>query len=653
MDQSKKRPRPGNVPDTSSSFQGWWFLFVLMIAYFGWSLYASNSGSENISYTDFKSYVKNGNVSKITVQGQTIRGEFKHPVPRNENENNSQSASSPNANKASANSQSEPGAKRFVTYLPSFNDPSLINILQANHVEIQTKPQSNSSFWLIFLMLLPFVFIIWMGFAQYRRMQGQGGGGGGLFSIGQSHARLYRKTQERTSFDDVAGARGAKTELKELVMFLKDPEKLRNLGAEVPKGYMLVGPPGTGKTLLARAVAGEADAPFFSITGSDFMEMFVGVGAKRVRSLFADAKKSAPSIIFIDEIDAIGRQRGTGLGGGHDEREQTLNQLLSELDGFEPNENVIVMTATNRPDVLDPALMRPGRFDRRIVVDLPSTSDRVAILEIYARNKQLDADVDLKQTAQGTPGFSGADLKNMLNEAALLAARQGRNNIGPDDIEEARDKIMMGLEREGLMITDEEKKMVAYHEAGHAIVGACLPLADRVHKVSIVPRSQSMGVTQQFPDHEKYIYSRRYLNHRLAVMMGGRCAEMMIFKSPTSGAGNDLQQATATARKMVLEWGMSGRFEHMAMGSPREHVFLGEQMAKPREYSEATAQEVDREVEVLLQEGYSTAETILKNNRTALDELSSHLVEVEEVPGQYVYDLLGRHAEEGKKCGDG
>jgi len=480
-------------------------------------------------------------------------------------------------------------------------------------------------------------------YMQYKRTQGQGGG---LFSIGKSQATKYEHSQADVTFNDVAGAQGAKTELKEVVSFLKEPERIRNLGGKVPKGVMLVGPPGTGKTLLARAVAGEADAPFFSITGSDFMEMFVGVGAKRVRNLFEDAKKNAPSIIFIDEIDAIGRSRGAGLGGGHDEREQTLNQLLSELDGFEEKQDVIVMCATNRPDILDPALMRPGRFDRRIIVDLPNTKDRREILSIYAQNKKFDPDVDLDRLARGTPGFSGADLENMLNEAALLAARKQKDSISNQSIEEARDKILMGLVRQGLSMTEEEKRIVAYHEAGHAVVGALLDRADPVHKVSIVPRTQSMGVTQQLPEDEKYIYDREYLLDRLAVMMGGRAAENLVFGTATSGAGNDLQQATQLARQMVLEWGMSGRFEHMALGGKKEQVFLGEELGKPREYSESTAREVDSEVESVLGSAYSKAEEILSAERKAMDRLAEKLMNEDEVPGEEVYALIKDKREE-------
>jgi cell division protease FtsH len=541
-----------------------------------------------------------------------------------------------------------PGAEytNFVTYLPSFGDPDLLKNLRDKGVELETLPEKKGSFWRTFILFLPFIFLMLLVYMQYKRTQGQGGG---LFSIGKSQATKYEHSQADVTFNDVAGALGAKTELKEVVSFLKEPERIRNLGGKVPKGVMLVGPPGTGKTLLARAVAGEADAPFFSITGSDFMEMFVGVGAKRVRNLFEDAKKNAPSIIFIDEIDAIGRSRGAGLGGGHDEREQTLNQLLSELDGFEEKQDVIVMCATNRPDILDPALMRPGRFDRRIIVDLPNTKDRREILSIYAQNKKFDPDVDLDRLARGTPGFSGADLENMLNEAALLAARKQKDSISNQSIEEARDKILMGLVRQGLSMTEEEKRIVAYHEAGHAVVGALLDRADPVHKVSIVPRTQSMGVTQQLPEDEKYIYDREYLLHRLAVMMGGRAAESLVFGTATSGAGNDLQQATQLARQMVLEWGMSGRFEHMALGGRKEQVFLGEELGKPREYSESTAREVDSEVESVLGSAYSKAEEILSAERKAMDRLAEKLMNEDEVPGEEVYALIKDKQEETDK----
>jgi cell division protease FtsH len=470
------------------------------------------------------------------------------------------------------------------------------------------------------------------------RSQGQG-----IFSVGKSQAKLYDQEQpekERTTFDDVAGAEGAKTELREIVEFLKNPERVERLGGEAPKGVLLVGPPGTGKTLLARAVAGEAEAPFLSITGSDFMEMFVGVGASRVRDLFKDAKQAAPSIIFIDELDSIGRRRGAGLGGGHDEREQTLNQLLSELDGFEPNTSVIAMAATNRPDILDPALLRPGRFDRRITVNLPTKQNRVKILEIHARNKPLANEVDLETIARSAAGFSGADLKNLLNEAALLAARKEKEVIETEDIEEARDKVLMGLEREGMALSEEECKLIAYHEAGHAVIAAVLPNADPIHKVTIVPRGQAMGVTQQLPEKEKYIYPREYMLDRLAVMMGGRAAEDLVLDTATSGAENDLKQATRLARQMVLSWGMSERLGRVAWGGERQQVFLGEEIAQRREYSEDTAREIDEEIKTILDEAYQRAVDTLQTYEKGLERVAEALLEEEEILGQRVTELI-------------
>ena len=600
----------------------WLIAFLLILILFGWQYYQNSVKIPQIKYTEFIQHLKNDRIKTVTVQDDEIEGKLEKPVRADDEKQSGENQYS-----------------RFITYLPSFGDPDLLKTLREKNVEIQTFPPKDNSFWTSLILLLPFIFLIFIGYMQYKRVQGQDGG---LFSIGKSQAKKYEHNQEDTTFDAVAGSEGPKTELQEVVSFLKEPERVQTLGGKVPKGIMLVGPPGTGKTLLARAVAGEASVPFFSITGSDFMEMFVGVGAKRVRNLFEDAQKNAPAIIFIDEIDAIGRRRGAGLGGGHDEREQTLNQLLSELDGFEDNQNVIVMCATNRPDILDRALMRPGRFDRRIIVDLPNTKDRREILSIYAQNKKFDPDVDLESLARGTPGFSGADLENMLNEAALLAARNKQETIDNETIEQARDKILMGLVRRGLSMSEEEKKIVAYHESGHAVVGAQLSRADPIHKVSIVPRTQSMGVTQQLPENEKYIYDRDYLLDHLTVMMGGRAAEVLIFNTTTSGAGNDLQQATQLARRMVLEWGMSGRFEHMALGGREDKIFLGEELGKPREYSENTAREVDGEIESLLSQAYAQAEKILSARREVMDKLAERLINEDEVPGEDVYSLLGQ-----------
>jgi cell division protease FtsH len=513
-------------------------------------------------------------------------------------------------------------------------------MLETQKVKIVTQPRKDISFWTDILVgLLPFLILIGLG-VFFLRNRGLGGGQG-IFSFAGSRARLYERRKESTTFKDVAGAHGAKIELQEIIEFLRNPARIQRLGGKAPKGVLLVGPPGTGKTLLARAVAGEAEVPFFSITGSDFMEMFVGVGASRVRSMFNDAKKMAPGIIFIDELDSIGRKRGAGIGGGQDEREQTLNQLLSEMDGFEPNEHVIVMAATNRPDVLDSALLRPGRFDRRITVDLPTLKDRVEILKIHARNKPLSDDLNLEEVARGTPGFSGADLENLLNEAAILAARKNRDKIEQKDIDEAVDKILMGLERENIAITPEERRLLAYHEGGHAVVAAVLPNTDPIHKVTIVPRGQAMGVTQQLPEREKYIYPKEYMLDRLAVMMGGRAAEEVVEGTATSGAADDLKQATRLARRMVLEWGMSQNLGQMAMGDGRENVFLGYEMAQRREYSEATAKEADEEIKKILKESYDHAVDILQKHRDGLDRVAKELLEKEEITGKEVLELVG------------
>jgi cell division protease FtsH len=515
-------------------------------------------------------------------------------------------------------------------------------LLEAYEVQVAARPASDVSWWVLLLNFLPIILIFGLGFFLFARMRGEGGGGGlgSILSMRESGAQLYDKSKERVTFDDVAGLRGAKGELQEIVAFLKNPNYFSRLGGEVPRGVLLVGPPGTGKTLMARAVAGEADVPFFSITGSNFMEMLVGVGASRVRDLFAQAKKSSPSIIFIDELDSIGRRRGAGLGGGHDEREQTLNQLLSEMDGFAPNEGVIVMAATNRPDILDPALMRPGRFDRRVTVDLPTMKDRLEILKIHARNKPLAQDIDLERLARGTPGFSGADLENLLNEAALIAARREKDVIERDDIEEARDKVIMGLARENLTMTEDELEMLAYHEAGHALVAALVPNSDPIHKVTIVPRGRAMGVTQQLPERDRYIYRREYMVDRLAVMMGGRAAEDLVFDTATSGAENDLKQATQLARKMVLDWGMSERLGRMALGSPNEEVFLGQEIAQRRDFSEYTARAVDEEVQETLEEAYQRAKGMLHEYRDELDQIVDLLLQEEEIPGEKVVRIL-------------
>lgn len=600
----------------------WMVILGLVFAF----LYFRSDGQQaqvEINYSTFRQELQGHNVAKITVRGEEITGELKNTRIKTEN-------------------GQEIEYMNFITYLPSFGDDSLLNILEEQNVEIQTELAQTSSWLSILINFLPFIFLIGVGYYLFRRMQSQGSE---ILSVGKSKARLYDRRDEHTTFDDVAGLEGTKVELKEIIDFLKQPERFEQLGGEIPKGVLLVGPPGTGKTLLARAVAGEAGVPFFNITGSDFMEMFVGVGASRVRTMFNEAKRASPSMIFIDELDSIGRTRGAGLGGGHDEREQTLNQLLSEMDGFEPNTEVILMAATNRPDILDPALLRPGRFDRQITVNLPTLKDRIEILKIHARNKPLAADVVMEKIARGTPGFSGADLENLLNEAALLAARRGKKQIETEDIESARDKLILGLERKSLVLTDKECEMVAYHEAGHAIVAAILPNSDPIHKVTIVPRGRAMGVTQQLPERDKYIYPREYILDRLAVMMGGRAAEELVYQTMTSGAENDLKQATQLARKMVLDWGMSEQFNRIALGGRREQVFLGEEIASRRDYSEMTAHEVDQEIMKILNQSYQRAFDILKSNHEKLEELAGVLVEKEELTGEEVLVLLGIEAE--------
>ena len=598
------------------------WLFILFFLIGPWISKQFGSKGTEISYSTFRDQLEAGNVGKVTVQGEKISGEFKKP-----------------AEKKKPEGKPVP-YKEFFTYLPSFGDDKLLPMLVAQKVNIVTEPRKDVSFWTDILVgILPFLILIGLGVFLLRK-RGLGGGQG-IFSFAGSRAHLYERRKESTTFKDVAGAHGAKIELQEIIEFLKDPARIQRLGGKAPKGVLLVGPPGTGKTLLARAVAGEAEVPFLSITGSDFMEMFVGVGASRVRSMFNDAKKMAPGIIFIDELDSIGRKRGAGIGGGQDEREQTLNQLLSEMDGFEPNEHIIVMAATNRPDVLDSALLRPGRFDRRITVDLPSLKDRVEILKIHARNKSLSDDVNLEEVARGTPGFSGADLENLLNEAAILAARKNKDKIEQKDIEEAVDKILMGLERENIAITPEERRLLAYHEGGHAVVAAVLPNADPIHKVTIVPRGQAMGVTQQLPEREKYIYPKEYMLDRLAVMMGGRAAEEVVAGTATSGAADDLKQATGLARRMVLEWGMSQSLGQMAMGDGRENVFLGYEIAQRREYSEETAREVDEEIKKILKESYDHAVDILQKHRDGLDRVAKDLLEKEEITGKEVLELVG------------
>lgn len=499
----------------------------------------------------------------------------------------------------------------------------------------------QSGEWINYLIgFLPWILIIAVWIIIMRRMQGQGGGSRGLFSFGKSKAKLISPSGKRVTFRDVAGTDEAKLELQEIIEFLKEPTKFQKLGGKIPRGVLLLGPPGTGKTLLARAVAGEAGVPFFSISGADFVEMFVGVGASRVRDLFEQGKKNAPCIIFIDEIDAVGRHRGAGLGGGHDEREQTLNQLLVEMDGFEQNSGVIIIAATNRPDVLDPALLRPGRFDRQVVVDRPDVKGREGILKVHTRNIPLSDKVNLEVLAKGTPGLAGADLANLVNEAALLAARKDKKTVEMNDFEEAKDKVMMGMERKSLIISDEEKKTTAYHEIGHVLVARMIPEADPVHKVTIIPRGRALGVTSYLPIDEKHTYSKEYLEAMITYALGGRAAEKLVFNHFTTGAGNDIEKATNIARKMVCEWGMSEKLGPLSYGAKEEEIFLGREIQKHRDYSEKTAIDIDEEIKGIVNKAMDRAQAILRDHIDLLHILSKELLEREILDGEEIDRII-------------
>ncbi|MBI2354020.1 MAG: ATP-dependent metallopeptidase FtsH/Yme1/Tma family protein [Deltaproteobacteria bacterium] len=563
--------------------------------------------AEKINFSDFISQVEAGKITSVTIQGNDIFGKFEGKE-----------------------------GKDFRTYKPA--DADLTEKLLEKKVTVNAKPEEEKFSWFsIFISWFPLLLLVGIWIFFMRQMQV---GGGKAMSFGKSRAKLLTEAQGKITFEDVAGIEEAKEELHEIISFLKDPKKFTKLGGRIPKGVLLMGPPGTGKTLLARAIAGEAGVPFFSISGSDFVEMFVGVGASRVRDLFLQGKKSAPCIIFIDEIDAVGRHRGAGLGGGHDEREQTLNQLLVEMDGFESNEGVILIAATNRPDVLDPALLRPGRFDRQVVVPRPDVKGREMILKVHAKKVPLSPDVDLAVIARGTPGFSGADLANVVNEAALLAARMDKNLVEPIDFDNAKDKVLMGVERRSMVISDEEKKSTAYHEAGHTLVARTIPGTDPVHKVSIIPRGRALGVTMQLPIEDKHSYSREVLLARIAVLMGGRAAEDIIFHTFTTGAGNDIEQATEMARKMVCEWGMSDKMGPLSFGKKDEQIFLGREMSTHKNYSEATAVEIDTEIRRIVDESYQRALTILRDNIQNLHNLSASLIEKENLSGAEVDEII-------------
>ncbi|MFQ5802470.1 MAG: ATP-dependent zinc metalloprotease FtsH [Candidatus Methylomirabilales bacterium] len=552
---------------------------------------------KELIFSEFIEHVDKGEVTEVTLKGSDIQGRLTDGT-------------------------------LFRTYAPE--DPELVPSLRKQGVRIAAKPTEQSPWWNVLLSWLPMLLFIGVWIFFMRQMQG---GGTKALSFGKARARLLTEKQNRVTFADVAGVEEAKVELQEIIEFLRDPQKFQKLGGRIPKGVLLMGPPGTGKTLLARAIAGEANVPFFTISGSDFVEMFVGVGASRVRDLFEQGKKHAPCIIFMDEIDAVGRHRGAGLGGGHDEREQTLNQLLVEMDGFESNDGVILIAATNRPDVLDPALLRPGRFDRQVIVARPDIRGREEILKVHIKKIPLDDDVDLAVLARGTPGFSGADLANLVNEAALLAARDNKKSVQMKDFESSKDKVLMGVERKSLILSEEERRATAYHEAGHALVAKLIPGSDPIHKVTIIPRGRALGVTQQLPMDEKHNYHREYLMNNIAILMGGRVAEELVLDQISTGAGNDLERATELARKMVCEWGMSEKMGPLTFGKKEEMIFLGREIAQHQDYSEETAQEIDKEVRHFVMEAYERARELVKSRIEVLHGLASALLEREVLDG--------------------
>jgi len=582
-----------------------WLVICLMVIMLFQVFKQPERGSSSLSYSEFLSMVERGNVAQVTIQGENLSGI---------------STQGP-----------------FRTYAP--RDPELIKLLRSKDVKITAKPEEDSNWVQVFLSWVPMLLLIGVWVFFMRQMQV---GGGKALSFGKSKARLMTDSQEKVTFNDVAGIDEAKEELQEIIEFLRDPRKFTRLGGRIPKGVLLVGAPGTGKTLLARAIAGEAGVPFFSISGSDFVEMFVGVGASRVRDLFLQGKKHAPCIIFIDEIDAVGRHRGAGLGGGHDEREQTLNQLLVEMDGFESNEGVILISATNRPDVLDPALLRPGRFDRQVVVPVPDVKGREEILRVHVKKTVLGDNADMQTLARGTPGFTGADLENMVNEAALLAARRGKDRVEMNDFEDAKDKVLMGTERRSMIISDEEKKTTAYHESGHTLVAKLLPNTDPIHKVTIIPRGRALGLTQQLPLDEKHTYPKDYLLNSLCILMGGRAAEEIVLGMQTTGAGNDIERATTLARKMVCDFGMSDSLGPLTFGKKEEQIFLGREISQHRDYSELTAQKIDEEVRRMVMDAYAKTSNLIKDNLEVLHQLAGALLEKETLDGKQIEEILVR-----------
>ena len=583
----------------------WLVIGMIMIALFNIFNQPLSSQSDVI-FSEFMDQVESGKISEVTIQGDRVSGKYID-------------------------------GSSFQTMTPS-KDQDLVRVLREKGVRIVVVPPEQTS-WYMNILISWFPMILLLGIWIFFMRQMQSGGGKAL-SFGKSKARLMNEDKNKITFKDVAGVDEAKEELHEIIEFLKEPQKFNKLGGKIPKGVLLVGPPGTGKTLLAKAIAGEANVPFFSISGSDFVEMFVGVGASRVRDLFEQGKKNSPCIIFIDEIDAVGRHRGAGLGGGHDEREQTLNQLLVEMDGFENNEGVILIAATNRPDVLDPALLRPGRFDRQVMVDRPDVKGREGVLKVHTATVPLTENVDLKTIARGTPGFTGADLANLVNEAALLAARDDKKCVGNDDFESAKDKVLMGVERRSMVISEKEKRTTAYHEAGHALVALKLPGTDPLHKVTIIPRGRALGVTMQLPEDEKHTYPRNFLYNNLAIFMGGRVAEEICLGQMTTGAGNDIERATEMARKMVCEWGMSEKMGPLTYGTKEEQVFLGKDFSQQKNFSDQTAKLIDQEVKALVMSGYEKAREIITEHRDSLEKMALALLDRETLNASEVKEII-------------
>ena len=581
----------------------WAVIIIIMVLLFHLFNKPRQTASDK-NYSEFISAVENNRVQEVETMGRNLNWKNKE-------------------------------GKQFKTYAPE--DPEMIKILREKGVVIHAQRESDTSLLQIIVSWAPALLFIGILLFFMRQMQV---GGGKALSFGKSKAKILTKEVHQVTFENVAGIEEAKNELEEIIAFLRDPKKFTKLGGRIPKGVLLIGAPGTGKTLLARAIAGEADVPFFSISGSDFVEMFVGVGASRVRDLFLQGKRNAPCIIFIDEIDAVGRHRGAGLGGGHDEREQTLNQLLVEMDGFESNEGVILIAATNRPDVLDPALLRPGRFDRQVVVPIPDVKGREEILKVHSQKTPLAEDVRLALLARGTPGFTGADLENLVNEAALLAARLEKDHVEMADFEQAKDKVLMGVERKSMIIPLEERRITAFHEAGHTLVARMIPGTDPIHKVTIIPRGRALGITQQLPIDEKHTYPKDYLLNNISVMMGGRAAEELVLNSQTTGAGNDIERSTEIARKMVCEWGMSEKLGPLSFGKKEEEIFLGREFAKHRDYSEETARVIDDEVKTIVTQGYEKAKEIINANVAILHKLANTLLEKEVLDGNQIETII-------------